>query len=127
MKEGSLGLENASFKMDPPEFFSVVQHQHKICFAGIQHKNPKNMLPKMSAKDSDVLSLSSQSNEGNSRCGSSKSSSMTDKTNAQASDTQSELAQQETKLVKRSKALVFLVLLAAAAGCGQGKSLLSLE
>jgi hypothetical protein len=85
------------------------------------------MLPEILDEDSDALSLSSQSNGGHSRSASSKSSSVTDKTGAHASDAQSELAQQETKLVKRSKVLVFFVLLAAAAGCGAGKSLLSLD
>jgi hypothetical protein len=64
-----------------------------------------------------------------SRSLSSKNSSATDKTStAHASDAQSsELAQQETKLVKRSKALVLFVLLAAAAGLGAGKLLLALK
>jgi hypothetical protein len=81
----------------------------------------------MLEEDSDVLSLSSQSDGGDARSATSKSSSMTDMTGAHASDAQSELAQQETRLVKRSKALVFFVLLAAAAGCGAGKSLQSLD
>jgi hypothetical protein len=84
------------------------------------------MVLEMKDGDSDVLSLSSQSDGGDSRSASSKSSSMTAKTGTHASDAQSELAQQETRLVKRSKALVFFVLLAAAAGCGAGKSLLRL-
>jgi hypothetical protein len=91
-------------------------------------KNLKIMLPKMLEDDSDVLSLSSKSDGGDTRSASSKTSSMTDTTGVNASDApQSELAQQETRLVKRSKALVFFVLLAAAAGCGAGKSLLSLD
>jgi hypothetical protein len=54
--------------------------------------------------------------------------STTERTNVNASYAQeSELAQQETKLVKRSKCLVLFVLLAAAAGCGAGKLLLSLD
>jgi hypothetical protein len=70
--------------------------------------------------DFDDLSRTSQSNEG--------SVSTTDKTNSNASYVQeSELAQRETKLVKRSKCLVLFVLLAAAAGCGAGKLLLSLN
>ena len=79
-------------------------------------------------QDSDVLSLSSQSsNEGISR-GVSFKSSATNKTALSASDTEeSELAQHETKLVKRSKCLVFFVLLAAAAGCGAGKLLMSFD
>jgi hypothetical protein len=85
------------------------------------------MVPEMKDGDSDVLSLSSQSDGGETRSVSSKNSSMIDKTGANVpDDAQSELAQQETKLVKRSKGLVFFVLLAAAAGCGAGKSLLSL-
>jgi hypothetical protein len=54
--------------------------------------------------------------------------STTERTNVNASYAQeSELAQQETKLVERSKCLVLFVLLAAAAGCGAGKLLLSLD
>jgi hypothetical protein len=71
-------------------------------------------------EDSDI--------EGSSHGGRSVSSSWTDKTNANASVAQeSELAQKETRLVKRSKCLVLFVLLAAAAGCGAGKLLLSLD
>jgi hypothetical protein len=52
----------------------------------------------------------------------------TDKTNANAPDArETELAKQETKLVKRSKCLVLFVLLAAATGCGAGKLLLRLD
>ena len=78
-------------------------------------------------KGFDVLSLSAQSNEGISRSVSSKISSTTgSKASVIASDAlESELAQQETKLVKRSKCLVLFVLLAAAAGCGVGKLLMS--
>ena len=78
-------------------------------------------------EDSDVLSLSSQSNEGMGKSISSMISSATgSKTSAIASSValESELAQQETKLVKRSKCLVLFVLLAAAAGCGTGKLLM---
>jgi hypothetical protein len=83
----------------------------------------KTMMHKTLGKeDNDGLSLSSESNEGNSRSASSERSS-TD-TTANESDAQSEIAKQETNLVKWSKALVLLVLLAAAAGCGVGKLLL---
>jgi hypothetical protein len=85
------------------------------------------MVPEMKDGDSDVLSLSSQSDGGDTRSVTSKRSSTTDTTGANVPDAQSELAQQETRLVKRSKALVFFVLLAAAAGCGTGKSLQSLD
>ena len=80
-------------------------------------------------KDSDVRSLPSQSNEGISRSvSSSKISSATgSKTNVASDALESELAQQETKLVKRSKCLVLFVLLAAAAGCGAGKLLMSFD
>jgi hypothetical protein len=85
------------------------------------------MMPKTPVKeDSDGLSLSSESNDENSRSASSKSSTLT-ATTANASDAQSEIAKQETKLVKWSQALVFLVLLAAAALCGAGKLLLGLD
>jgi polyphosphate kinase 2 (PPK2 family) len=80
------------------------------------------MMPKTldEEEDSDGLSLSSQSNDLNSRSATSKTSN-TDKSGNASSEVQTELAKQETKLVKRSKALVLLVLLAAAAGCGTGK------
>jgi hypothetical protein len=78
------------------------------------------MKPKTLEKEDsdDGRSLSSESNAENGR-----SASSTD-TAANASDSQSEIAKQETKLVKCSQALVFLVLLAAAAVCGAGKLLL---
>jgi hypothetical protein len=75
------------------------------------------MSPEMLDEDSDV--------EGSSRR---SVSSSTDKTNSNASDAhESVLAQKETKHVKRSKYLVLFVLLAAAAGCGAGKLLQSLN
>ncbi len=75
------------------------------------------MFPEILDDDSDI--------EGSRR---SASTSWTDQTNANVSDAQeNELAQKETKLVKRSKCLVLFVLLAAAAGCGAGKLLLSLN
>jgi hypothetical protein len=83
------------------------------------------MMPKAleEEEDSDGLSLvSSQSNEGNSSSASSKT--WTTEKTATTSDAQSELAKQDNKLVKRSKALVLLVLLAAATVCGAGKLLL---
>jgi hypothetical protein len=105
-----------------------VSRGHKIIFADIKRKNLK-----MSGDDSTVHSQASrQDNNGisrsdSSRSDSSKNSSITDKTGSHASEAQSELAQHETKLVKRSKALVFFVLLAAAAGCGAGKLILRME
>jgi hypothetical protein len=75
------------------------------------------MSPEISDEDSDVEGSSGRS-----------VSSSTNKTYSNESDAQeSELAQRETKLVKRSKCLVLFVLLAAAAGCGAGKLLLSLN
>jgi hypothetical protein len=81
----------------------------------------KTIMPKTLVREhgDDAVSQSSHSNEEN---GSSKSST-TDKT-ATTSGAQSEIAKQETKLVRCSKALVFLVLLAAAAVCGASKLLL---
>jgi hypothetical protein len=100
----------------------VCNRAHKIISADIKRKNLKM------SDDSTVHSESSrQDNNGISRSDSSKNSSMTDKTSSHASEAHSELAQHETKLVKRSKALVFFVLLAAAAGCGVGKLLLRME
>jgi hypothetical protein len=85
----------------------------------------KTMMPKTleEEEDSDGISLSSESSDEISRSASSKSVT-TDTAAANASDAQSEIAKKETKLVKCSKALVFFVLLAAAAGCGAGKLLL---
>ena len=58
---------------------------------------------------------------------SSKLSSATTSAGTSDAPEESELAQQETKLVKRSKCLVLFVLLAAAAGCGAGKLLMSFD
>jgi hypothetical protein len=69
----------------------------------------------------DDISLISQS----SRSVSTYVTSATEKPDANATDDRgSGLAQQETKLVNRSKCLVLFVLLAAAAGCGAGELLL---
>jgi class 3 adenylate cyclase len=76
------------------------------------------MLPKaFLEEDDDALSHSSPSNDGNSKSGASWiSSSATDKT-THASEAQTELAMNETRMVKYSKALVIFVLLAATAAC----------
>jgi hypothetical protein len=100
-----------------------VSKGHKIISADIKRKNLK-----MSDDDcTDGIDNDGISRSDSSRSFSSKNSSMTDKTSSRASEAHSELAQHENKLVKRSKALVFFVLLAAAAGCGAGKLLLRME
>jgi hypothetical protein len=82
-------------------------------------QNLKGMMPPQKLdEDVDDLSLMSHS----SRSVSMNRTSPSDKLNANAyDDRESELAQQETKLVKRSKCLVLFILLTAAAGCGAGK------
>jgi hypothetical protein len=82
-------------------------------------QNLKGMMPPQKL-DEDVDDLSLISHSSNSV--STNRTSPSDKINANVhDDRESELAQQETKLVKRSKCLVLFVLLAAAAGCGAGK------
>jgi hypothetical protein len=86
------------------------------------------MPPKTLEEDSgDGLSLASQymSNDGSSSKSSCGASSNTDKTTNNSESQEPELARNETMLVRGSKALVFIVLLAATAGCGAATYLLT--